>query len=477
MSENYKGTIVKISNLRKHSNADRLQCTNLFGNNVIVGLNTKIGDIGIFFPLESALSAGFIYENNLSTKPELNKDQKTKGYFGSHGRVKAQTFRDEKSMGFWIPINSLDYLKIPNETLVEGLELDEYNGHRICSKYIPVRNTPSLPKPKSGKVHKKRESRIYSGQFRFHYDTSHLGKNMHRIKPDNIISITWKFHGTSAIAANVVCKNPRDWKIKLVNWIALKLTGKAFYNDSYQEVYASRKVIKNEFMENDPSKKNYYSYDLWTEIGKQHFHNKLQPGESIYYEIVGYTKDGGAIQKGYDYGCNPNPIYDFAKQSMSYDHDKAELKPQHKVYVYRITRTDTAGNVTELSWEQVKDRCKELGVDHVVEIYHGEADYFYPCELAIPDEEALRKWREEFLDTLQKAYVCDQDSQFCENKVPEEGVVLRKEGLYLEAFKLKSFRFMKHESDELDKGEVDLETSQTLEEDDSEQSGDTLPTV
>ena len=37
----YNGYITKIINLRKHSNADRLQCGECFGNTVIVGLDTK----------------------------------------------------------------------------------------------------------------------------------------------------------------------------------------------------------------------------------------------------------------------------------------------------------------------------------------------------------------------------------------------------------------------------------------------------
>ena len=38
------------------------------------------------------------------------------------------------------------------------------------------------------------------------------------------------------------------------------------------------------------------------------------------------------------------------------------------IYVYRITRTNEDGVVTELSWPQVKGRCKELGIEHVPEM-------------------------------------------------------------------------------------------------------------
>ena len=50
------GYIVKIEELHPHSNADRLQIATIFSQSIIVGLNTKIGDIGIFFPTDLQLS-------------------------------------------------------------------------------------------------------------------------------------------------------------------------------------------------------------------------------------------------------------------------------------------------------------------------------------------------------------------------------------------------------------------------------------
>ena len=44
------GYVVKITELRKHTNADRLQIATIFGNSVIVSLDTHIGDMGVYFP-------------------------------------------------------------------------------------------------------------------------------------------------------------------------------------------------------------------------------------------------------------------------------------------------------------------------------------------------------------------------------------------------------------------------------------------
>jgi hypothetical protein len=45
----------------------------------------------------------------------------------------------------------------------------------------------------------------------------------------------------------------------------------------------------------------------------------------------------------------------------------------------------------------------------------------------------------------------------CSNKLPEEGVVLRKESELFEAYKLKSDSFLERETKGLDSGEVNIE--------------------
>jgi len=46
----------------------------------------------------------------------------------------------------------------------------------------------------------------------------------------------------------------------------------------------------------------------------------------------------------------------------------------------------------------------------------------------------------------------------CSNSVPEEGVVIRIEGLEIEAYKQKSTAFYERETSLLDKGESDIES-------------------
>ena len=68
-------------------------------------------------------------------------------------------------------------------------------------------------------------------------------------------------------------------------------------------------------------------------------------------------------------------------------------------------------------------------------------------------------WEEKFLATLKEKYN-DKDCYICNNKVPEEGCVIRIEGLDFEAYKQKSNRFYERETKLLDKGEVNLEDNQ-----------------
>ena len=153
---------------------------------------------------------------------------------------------------------------------------------------------------------------------------------------------------------------------------------------------------------------------------------------TFYYEIVGFLPNGGAIQKDYDYGCEAN---------------------KHAIYIYRITQTNIDGKVFEFSARQVQDFCKKNGLNVVPELYYGYAKEF--------SDERLNKenWEIKFLETIKNKYN-EKDCFMCSNKVPEEGVVVRIEGLECEAYKAKSERFYARETAQFDKGESNIEDEQ-----------------
>ena len=64
----HNGFVVEIKELRPHTNADKLQLATFFGETVVVGLDTKIGDIGIYFPCDLQLSEEYCDANDLCRK-------------------------------------------------------------------------------------------------------------------------------------------------------------------------------------------------------------------------------------------------------------------------------------------------------------------------------------------------------------------------------------------------------------------------
>jgi len=420
---NYAAIVVEVKQVLPLEGCDNVQAAVIMGNQVIVSKEVSVGDKGIYFPLETQLSAKYLSANNLYRKPELNGDPKEKGYFEENGRIRCVKFRGHKSEGLLMPMRSLSTLGIGSDLdvdLKEGDEFDELLGVEICSKYVvkvnPVRSGGGLGKPKV----KKAQSKLIDGQFNFHQDTSMLYKNLHKIKPMDVISISYKMHGTSGISAKVLCKK----KLTLVERLA-KFFGLNVVETEYDEIYSSRKVIKNE--ELNPNPQHFYKEDIWKSAHDRIKHTLIN-GMTLYYEIVGYTPGGSPIQGKFDYGYTPGTF---------------------GVYVYRITMTSVDGKVFEFSMSQILQWCTKMGLNHVPVLYMGKAMEFVP-------DFTYDSFHEKFLSDIKSSYN-EKDCIMCTNVVPEEGCVIRVEGLEFEAYKQKSNRFYELETKLLDKGETNME--------------------
>ena len=94
---NYLAKVVEITNIRKHENADRLQVAVIDFNDVITGLDTKVGDLVVYFPVESQINFEFLKHTNQFASQLLNEDTTIKGYFDKNGRVRAVKLRGERS--------------------------------------------------------------------------------------------------------------------------------------------------------------------------------------------------------------------------------------------------------------------------------------------------------------------------------------------------------------------------------------------
>lgn len=186
INENYAAIVTEIKVILPLENCDNLVHLNCFGNMVISDKSVKIGDVGIYFPLESKLSESFLKSNNLYSKPELNSDQTKKGYFKENGRIRAVKLRGHKSMGIFMPLSSLDFTN-HKETLKLNDTFDMINDIKICEKFVPkfIQRVRTEGTGKKGKKVAK-FNKLIDNQFSFHIDTSQLGKNIWKIKKQDI---------------------------------------------------------------------------------------------------------------------------------------------------------------------------------------------------------------------------------------------------------------------------------------------------
>lgn len=436
INSNYAAVIAKVDNIVTLDNCDNVQGAIVLGNHIIVQKDVQIGDLGVYFPLECALSHEYMHNNNLYNKYELNKDTTKKAYFDKNGRVRAQNFRGHKSEGLFMSLDSLKFTGVDIDELELYDEFDEMLGNNICSKYVVKQKlTQSQGNGKRRNKSYNKVKKLIETQFRFHSNTNQLYRNLHKITPESLIQITKKLHGTSGISSYVLCNRNitrREKFGELLHKFYTYVTtlGKINYiqnKTEYDYIYSSRKVVKNNDL--NPNAQHFYNVDVWGLA-----HEKVKPflkkGMSFYYEIVGYLPSGKMIQKDYDYGYTENTF---------------------GIYIYRITQTSIDGDVFEFSGRQVQEFCKKNGLNAVPELFYGHAS-------ELSDERmTVENWQNKFHDTVKERYN-DKPCDMCVNNVPEEGVVIRLEdNLEFEAYKQKSYKFYEYESKQLDSGEVNIE--------------------
>jgi hypothetical protein len=436
-NSNYLCKVVQLKGVRKHSNADRLQVVEVGMNTVITGLDAKDGDIYVYFPIESKISEDFLSWSSSFRDKEKNADPSETGFFEANCRVRAMNLRGEKSMGYIVPARLIEQWSRLDLYIgdFEGQEFDTINGKLLVEKYeIVIKSSSGYIT--SGK--KPNLSRLVEGQVNLHIKTKNLRHTPDAIKPEDTISITYKTHGTSWWVGNLIVKR----KLSLLERLLSKF-GVSISETVYDLVYGSRRVVKNKRFEDPKGKDHFYGYDLWEDI-KNEVGAVIPKGWTLYGEMVGYDRNGGQIQKGYDYGCLPKP---FVKSL------------QHKLEVYRITNTTPDGLVTELSFPEIREFCGNNGLDTPTSFFYGKAGdwLFENTGMFTYLDEPDFSFGKSFVEALQLAYN-EKDCFMCTNKVPEEGVVIRKEKLIgCESYKLKSFRFLEMETKQLDKDESNIE--------------------
>lgn len=468
---NYLAQIVDIKEFSKHVNpaVERLKVAHVQGYDIIVGIDEQPGKY-VYFPTNSMINPALLSFANLYRHKELNANPEKTGFFEDNGRVKAICLQKQVSEGFLLPFKTLqDFIlssvniELKENDCPDGLEFDqvEHGGKSfwINRKYIIKNSQRTVGNPGERKARKrnnriKRLDTVIEDQFRFHYDTVLLRKNPYVISPTDCISISSKWHGTSHISAYVKCRRYLNWREKIAQWIT---KDKNLFND-YAHLYASRSVIKNQFIYKDGIKKSkgFYDFDVW-KIADDYLRPFMPKGMTIYAEIVGYLPNGSYIQKDYDYGCVPPAAKNFSESDMKEGDYVCGVN--FKIMVYRITMTNVDGISHEFSAKEVQQWCVKKGLTPVVELYYGYAKDLYP-ELDTESE----NWPIEFMEKManDKRFYMEMRSPDCNNDVPHEGIVIKVEDGVPRAWKLKSFAFLNKEQKELDSGISNIEDDQSV---------------
>lgn len=366
------GYIVKVNKLRPHGNADRLQIADFFGNETCIPLDVAIGDKGIYFPTDLQLSVAFCEANNLVRKKD-DAGNEIGGFLDPDKRnVKTIRLRGEPSDGIYLPISALEFTGVDLDSLEVGTTIDSINGVEICRKYIPRTKGNNKTAPQGNKVRKKKVPK--APLFMEHADTEQLAYNLHAFKPGDQIEITLKMHGTSGRTGYLPVL--QGYKRSLLDRI-LRREGTPIYDWGY--VSGTRRVVLDSY------EGGFYGDNSFREKHSKAFEGKLHKGETVYYEIVGFTDTGAPImgdaqnkkmndkeflkQYGevttFSYGCDPTggdePEYHDENCGAPY----IVKGPRSDIYVYRMTMTNEDGIVVEYTPDFMRYRCEQMGVKTV----------------------------------------------------------------------------------------------------------------
>lgn len=418
----YNAYITRIKNLHKHPNADRLQIGECFGNAVVVSMEYEDNQLGIYFPSDGKLSVEYAEANNLLRKKDAEGNN-IGGYMDPDKRnVTAIRLRGEKSDGLFLPLESLKSFG-DITTLNEGDKIDNFNGHLICEKYIPRTNRRSGGTSSGNKTRKKKAP--IAPLFSEHADTEQLAYNLSAFKPGDEIEITLKMHGTSQRTGYLPVF--KRYKKTLLDRI-LRREGTPIYDWGY--VSGTRRTVLEDF------EGGYYGSNEFREAHSKFFDGKLNKGEEIFYEVVGFTHTGTPIMSI----CNNKKLNDkeFVKQYgeetvFSYGctasgyppnaDGEPNSWPKSDIYVYRMTMTNEDGFTVEYSPDFMRYRCEQMGVKTVPVMWKG---IIPEGETKVVDMET----GEEHVETAGE-YIKDIAEQFYDGPDPigknhiREGVVVR----------------------------------------------------
>ena len=370
-----------------------------------------MGQMGIYFPVDGQLSAEFCAANDLVRRKDENGNP-AGGYLDPDKRnIKAVKLRGEKSDGLFMPITCLASFG-PISDLKVGDTIDIFNGVEICKKYIPKRQHRSYSGGGKGSGKAKAN---FAPTFYEHVDTAQLAYSLGDFRVGDTVELSLKMHGTSARTGYL----PLVKRAKPTLWERIRRRPGKEYTE-YGYVTGTRRVVLD-----DKHEGGFYSDNEFRHQMAKKFEGKLHKGEVVYYEIVGFVNESTPIMASvknskikdkafskqygeetvFSYGCNRYGDWEWDTQDSSGD-----IAPRCEVYVYRMTMTNEDGDVVEMSPDQVRYRCEQMGVKTVPVFKRFIIPHYLPDHEDIevnPGEYVLRKVEEYFdgPDPIDKTHI------------------------------------------------------------------------
>lgn len=417
----YAAYIVKLPDPVKLEGLDNLIGYPLLGTQALAAKDTEYGELALVFTAGTQLSQEFAYKNNLHRHADHNEDQGETGYLEDNRHVRQMKLRGHTSGALVMKLDALSYIKkLDVSQFNEGDKFDKIGDYEICTKFISKRTRAQQQFEKNKKIWTRVDEKFLPQ----HYDTDSYFKNSHVIPENADVTVTQKLHGSSIRIANTIVQIKHTLAEKWVKKLRVRVK-----DHEYDYVYGSRRVVKDL---NNPSHVHFYDTDMWTLKGSE-LVGKIPQGYLVYGELIGWTPEGAPLQKNFTYDV---------------PHTQSEI------YVYRVATINPEGVVTDLTFDQIVEFCRDRGLKVVPLLWRGKYKDFEPYEWVDgvdstgQEHSELHKYHEDGYPQavpLAKTSVCD------------EGVVIRAEGLAPYTLKAKSQAFFEDENKNANEGVLDME--------------------
>ena len=155
---------------------------------------------------------------------------------------------------------------------------------------------------------------------------------------------------------------------KTLNVIRSKIKRTPIYDWGY--VTGTRRVVLDTFDEG-----GYYGNNAFREKHAKVFEGKFHKGETVYYEVVGFTDDGTPIMNpGNNSKLNDKEFTKQYGKTTTFSYGCApdgKEHPKSNLFVYRMTMTNEDGDVVEYPPDFMRYRCEQIGVKYVPLMYRG----------------------------------------------------------------------------------------------------------